>query len=1226
MTSDPIRLVYIYAPEDRPLLEDLEKHLAPLQRQGLLTTWHAGKLLPGSDRQRERERRLEQAQIVLLLISPDLLATDDCYDATMQRTLERQRRGALHLVPVLLRPAAWQGTPFAHLEPLPSNAQPVTRWRNRDAAFADVVGGLREVIAVSQEERARLRGQDIAYNESRPSRKGASMREEVIVSQPAALTPTLLKRAIARYRKELASYKGLAQHELALRTAFQNLLAETASAVNLKLVPEATIERGLRPDGVLRDLNDFLTRGLWEAKRPGIDLERAIAEKLQAGYPTRNTLFEDTRRAVLFQDGQRLEFDLHSDAELQELLRRFLTYSEPQIERFEAAVAEFKDQIPVLARTLLEIIERERQQNRAFVAALERFAQLCRSSLNPQISQAEITEMLAQHLLTERLFRTIFDNPDFVNRNIIARQIEQVIQALTSRSFNRQEFLRSLDRFYGAIEDAARGIRDWSERQHFLNTVYERFFQGFSLQKADTHGIVYTPQEIVDFMVASVEEALQQHFGLGLASPGVKVLDPCTGTGNFIVNILQRLPRRVLRQKYLQDLFCNEIMLLPYYIASLNIEHAYYERMGEYEPFEGLCFVDTLELAEEIHSDGSVVAVQPRLFLTEENTLRVVREQEADLMVIVGNPPYNVGQKSENDNNKNPRYPVIDHRIKETYVQDSHASLKMQLYDAYVRFFRWATDRLGSRDGIICFVSNNSFIDQISFDGMRKHLLQDFTCIYHLDLHGNIRKNPRLSGSKHNVFGIQVGVGITLAIRSSRASERQLYYSRVPEHWSKEEKLAFLRERRSIRGIEWSAIQPAGQRYWLATQTTPEYATFLPLGHKAAKQGSHSATLTVFSSYSGGVKTNRDVWVYDFHREHLDQKVRRFIEAYNADLDRWQRRTDRSLSVDQFVTYDDRRIKWSGDLKNALVRGQRAEFHPQHIRHALYRPFTRMYLYFDPMLNNTLGLQRRYFATPACERENIAIVVSDIGYRSSFSVLATNLIPDLHLLAAVDTFQCFPFYTYSEDGTTRQENITDAALERFQQRYGPDVHKWDLFYYVYGLLHHPLYRTHYADALKRDLPRIPLLRRDEAFWATASIGRSLATLHSAYEQASPYPLREIEDERLPYRESRHVEKMRLTPDRSSLVVSRGLTLSGIPQECFAYRLGNRSALEWVLDQYQRRIDPRSGLLSDPNRPDDPDAIVRLVRQVITVSLTTLQLIDELQRAVQPDDWGASLTL
>jgi predicted helicase len=339
-----------------------------------------------------------------------------------------------------------------------------------------------------------------------------------------------------------------------------------------------------------------------------------------------------------------------------------------------------------------------------------------------------------------------------VRRNVIAAEIEKVVDALASRSFNRSDFLRILDRFYVAIEQAARSIESWSERQEFLNTVYERFFQGFSVKRADTHGIVYTPQEIVDFMVESVDVVLRQEFGKSIETPGVKILDPATGTGNFIVNIVRRLYGRALKEKYANDLFCNEIMLLPYYIASLNIEHAYYEQMQQYEPFEGICFADTLELAE---------GRQLPLFV-EENTERVKREKEADIMVVIGNPPYNAWQKSENDNNKNRRYPFVDQHIKETYVKGSKATLNNTLYDSYVRFFRWASDRLQGRDGIVCFVTNNSFLDRPAFDGMRKSLLEDFSHIYHMDLHGNACKNPKLSGTTHNVFGIQIGVGITL--------------------------------------------------------------------------------------------------------------------------------------------------------------------------------------------------------------------------------------------------------------------------------------------------------------------------------------------------------------------------------------------------------------------------------------------------------------------------------
>jgi predicted helicase len=368
--------------------------------------------------------------------------------------------------------------------------------------------------------------------------------------------------------------------------------------------------------------------------------------------------------------------------------------------------------------------------------------------------------MLVQHIQTERLFRTVFDDSDFTNRNVIAAEIEKVIRALTSRSFNRSAFLKRLDYFYVAIEAAAQTIDDFAQKQTFLNTVYERFFQGFSKDQADTHGIVYTPQPIVDFMVASVDEVLQQEFGLSLSSEGVQILDPATGTGNFIVNILRRINRRDLRRKYHTELFANEIMLLPYYIASLNIEHAYYDLTGEYEPFEGICFTDTLDLAD---------AQQLSLF-AEENTERVQRQKDAEITVVIGNPPYNVGQMSENENNKNRRYKVVDRHIREAYAAGSRATLKNQLYDAYVKFFRWATDRLQGRDGIVCFVSNNSFVDQLAFDGMRKHLLQDFNHIYHLDLHGNVRKNPKLSGTTHNVFGIQVGVGITIAIRNSSKS------------------------------------------------------------------------------------------------------------------------------------------------------------------------------------------------------------------------------------------------------------------------------------------------------------------------------------------------------------------------------------------------------------------------------------------------------------------------
>jgi predicted helicase len=1017
---------------------------------------------------------------------------------------------------------------------------------------------------------------------------------------------TAHKRAIDQYYKDLTAYQEQnVTHETAVRSAFQNLLAACAPSVNWILIPEEPLANGKRPDGTLRD-TFRLPRGYWEAKDTRDDLATEIRKKISIGYPTVNTIFEDTRRAFLYQNNKlALEIDLTKRDQLTDLLRQFFSYTEPDIATFEAAVDEFKQRIPDLAQGLLARITEEHAKNAKFVSAFSAFLELCRTSLNPQISRAAVDEMLVQHLLTERLFRTIFNNPDFINRNVIAAEIETVIRALTSRAFNRNDFEKSLDRFYVAIEGAAKTLDSWTEKQHFLDTVYERFFQGFSVKQADTHGIVYTPQEIVDFMCASVEEFLQREFHTSLSTPGVQVLDPCTGTGNFIVNILRRINGSTLAQKYANDLFCNEIMLLPYYIASLNIEHAYYERTGEYKSFEGICFADTLELAE---------GQQPSLFV-EENTERVEREKAAQIMVVIGNPPYNVGQMNENDNNKNRRYPVIDGRIRETYVKDSKATLNNQLYDAYVKFFRWATDRLQGRDGIVCFVSNNSFIDQLTFDGMRKNLLQDFTQIYHLDLHGNVRKNPKLSGTTHNVFGIQVGVGITLAIRLASNHEKKLYNYRVPENWRRTDKLAFLAEKNNISKIEWQELEPDSKNTWLTAGLHPEFALFLPIGTKESKSNSRINVEVIFKTYSAGVNSSRDSIVYNFASDRLSNRVKDFIEDYNSEIARWVR-AGHPNNVDDFVRYD--RVKWSRNLKRDLRNERYVQFDESKIRRATYRPYINKFLYYADIVVDEPGTNATFFPTLASEGENIAIVVSDHGYRAPFSTLATNALPDYHLLATTDAFQCFPYYIYTQDGSNRRENITNWALAQFQAHYGEQVTKRDIFHYVYAMLHHPQYRERYAENLKHELPRIPLLRDRAAFEICARIGKLLMELHLHYEQAPEYPLTWVENNDVPV--NWYVKKMKLTPDKSALEVNEWLTLAGIPQECFQYRLGNRSALEWVIDQYQVSTDKRSGITSDPNRLDDEQYIVRLVGRIVTVSVETVKLVGELAGGIKQEDW------
>jgi predicted helicase len=1019
------------------------------------------------------------------------------------------------------------------------------------------------------------------------------------------------KKAVDQYYKELAVYQEQGvTHETAVRSAFQNLLALFAPSVNWTLIPEDPLANGKRPDGTLRD-TFRLPRGYWEAKDTRDDLATEIRKKITIGYPTTNTIFEDTRRALLYQNNKiAFEADLTRRDQLLDLLQLFFSYTEPDIATFEAAVDEFKQRIPDLALGLLARIKEEHTKNARFASAFTAFLELCRTSLNPQISREAVDEMLVQHLLTERLFRTIFNNPDFTSRNVIAAEIEKVIRALTSRAFNRNDFEKSLDRFYVAIEGAAKTLDNWMEKQHFLDTVYERFFQGFSVKQADTHGIVYTPQEIVDFMVSSVEEVLQREFHTSLSAPGVQVLDPCVGTGNFIVNTLRRLSGSTLAYKYANDLFCNEIMLLPYYIASLNIEHAYYERTGEYKPFEGICFADTLELAE---------GQQPSLFV-EENTERVQREKAAPIMVVIGNPPYNVGQKNENDNNKNRPYPVIDGRIKETYVRDSKATLKHQLYDAYIRFFRWATDRLDGRDGIICFVSNDSFIDQIAFGGMRKHLLSDFTQIYHLDLHGNVRKNPKLSGTTHNVFGIQVGVGITVAIRKTQDKASRLHYYRVPESWRKESKLLFLTEKKNISNIDWQELFPDSQFTWITEGIKQEFAAFLPLGAKDAQGFDEINISYIMKTCLVGINTSRDNVVYNFNRVSLMTEMHQFIEAYNTEVFRWLS-GGKSQDVDQFVHYT--QVKWSEHLKNQLKRGLYAQVKEDRFIPALYRPFCKKWIYYDPIFVDRPSIFREIFPTDAANQENSVISLTLFGSEKPFMVLASNTINDYHLVGAGCGTQCFPYYTYAEDGSNRSENITDWTLAQFQAQYGEQVTKWDIFHYVYALLHHPQYRERYAENLKRELPRIPLLKDGAAFDTCVRIGKQLMGLHLHYEQAPEYPLAWHENNDVPV--SWYVKKMKLTPDKSALIVNDWLTLASIPQECYQYRLGNRSALEWIIDQYQVSTDKRSGITSDPNRLDDEQYIVRLVGKVITVSVETVRLVEELARDVREEEWVEEIT-
>jgi predicted helicase len=711
-----------------------------------------------------------------------------------------------------------------------------------------------------------------------------------------------------------------------------------------------------------------------------------------------------------------------------------------------------------------------------------------------------------------------------------------------------------------------------------------------------------------------VEAALQRDFNKSLAHEGVHILDPFVGTGNFILRVIREIHAQnpaALRNKYLNELHCNEVMLLPYYIACLNIEHLYFELTGEYLPFPGICLVDTFELVEDR---------QMGMF-TSDNTDRVQRQKDAPIYVVIGNPPYNAGQVNENDNNKNRTYPAIDKRVAESYAKDSTASNKNALSDPYVKAFRMASDRVLERgEGIVCYVTNNGFLDGIAFDGMRRHLRKDFDRISIIDLGGNVRKNPKLSGTTHNVFGIQVGVNITMMEHHADRADGYVRYTRMDEFWTRHQKYHELERLVDASNCEYSDVSDNAKNLWLTEGMADDWDELIPLGSKEAKAGNADA---VFATVSNGVKTNRDTWTYQFSRTNLVSLMLQHISEYNQWVARWSMEHPKP-NVDDFIVFDDGKMSWSRDLKLDMVRGKACQFAEQSVRPSLYRPFTKEYLYFDRIMNEEVYVFPRIFPLP--ETENVVIGLNGVGSEKDFGAIATDTIANQSMYGGGSAFQAFPIYVYDEDGTNRKDNITDWGLEQFQSHYkDTSITKLDIFHYVYGILHDPAYRTKYAANLKRELPRVPFA---ENFWKVAETGKRLMDIHVHYEDQPEYQLTELWSlpkgyihpyglevtsvDQVPERDRYRVTKMkRDKKDPTRLIVNDFLTLTGIPANVDDYKLGNRSALDWIIDQYQVSTDKRSGITNDPNRDDDPTYIIRLIKKVVTVSGRTTELVQRL---------------
>lgn len=860
-------------------------------------------------------------------------------------------------------------------------------------------------------------------------------------------------------------------------------------------------------------------------------------------------------------------------------------------------------------------------------AAFNVFLKGLRDNLNPAVSEAEAIEMLAQHIITRPVFDALFDGYSFTRSNAVSKAMEAVIEVMDDHAVSSET--ESLETFYENIRERVSLAKSDKSRQDIIHNLYDTFFYNAFRRMADRLGIVYTPVEVVDFIIRSAEAALRKHFRAGLSDKGVQILDPFTGTGTFIVRLLQSglIKPEDLARKYGQELHANELVLLAYYIAAINIENSYHALQNEYRSFEGIVLTDTFQMGEDDRQRGFEG-------FSPENNERVNRQKRQDIRVIMGNPPYSTGQKSANDNNQNVDYPGLDSRIRSTYAAKSSAVLKSSLYASEIRALRWASDRIKDK-GIVAFVTNGKFVDGNTADGLRKALVEESSFLYVFNLRGDQHtagEKSRQEGGKIFGAGSRNGIVILLMIKDpTYTGSTQVFYHDIGDYLTKEEKLATIESLGSIDGIAWQTIVPNKAGDWINLRD-PAFEGFIPMGIKAGGQD------CIFSIYSAGVATSRDLWTYNFSKNAVASNMHRMIDVYNHEVERYRKACAHSAKdtrpeIDEIVDLDPKQISWSRGLKADAERGKQHAFDQNSIVRGMYRPFTKQWVYFDRGLNEMVLLMPRLFPTP--KHRNVVISVIGVADRKGFSCFVTDLLPNQHLL---DTGQCFPLYWYEkvststlpqgemfasvdapdEDGYVRRDAITDWAQEHFREHYNnPSIGKDDIFCYVYGILHSPEYKQRFASDLKKMLPRIPFAKDFRAF---CDAGRKLGDMHLNYETVNPFPLTEVckrlvmEDG--DYRTVKMVfGKKDGKPDKTVIVYNEHLTLRDIPLEAYDYQVNGKSAVEWVMERYQVSSDRPSEIKNDPNdwcsEHGNPRYIVELIKRIVRVGVDSARIVKAL---------------
>ena len=892
---------------------------------------------------------------------------------------------------------------------------------------------------------------------------------------------------------------------------------------------------------------------------------------------------------------------------------------------------ELTDEIAKIARTHIDRIKAilENPENTKAIATFKEFSAELKDDLNDALTDDEIINMLAQHLITKPVFDALFSDYSFAAHNPMSQAIQKVLDVLSEFNINKES--TSLNKFYRDVAMRAGGINSAEGRQKLVIKLYDQFFKLAFPRMTDRLGIVYTKIEVVDFILHSVNDVLKAEFNLSFGSEGVHILDPFTGTGTFITRLMQSglIAKQDLPRVYKHQLHANELVLLAYYIAAVNIESTYHGLVdGDYEPFSGILLTDTFQMSEKGDLVDNILV---------DNSQRRKDQMALDIKVIVGNPPYSSGQNNANDNNQNIKYPKLDKRIEETYAAYSTATNKNSLYDSYIRAIRWASDRIGEA-GVIGFVTNAGYIESSSANGLRKCLAQEFSNIYIFHLRGNQRtsgERSRKEGGKIFESGSRAPIAISILVKNPASKQHgQIFFHDIGDYLTTEQKLKKIAELTSIEGLkdQWQIITPDAHNDWL-NQRDDSLNDFISMGNKKDKK-----SITIFKNYSRGLETGRDAWVYNSSKVKLQENIRATIKFYNSELQNFKKATmgldrhERVTLVSDIVSNDPQKISWSSSLVDAISRYQTVEYHSEANIRSQYRPFINQWLDYDGVLNHRVGQMPRIF--PDAQAENIVICVSGISAKSVFSSLVSNKIT---CLDAIEKGQCFPLYLYEQEQMgeglfasddkpklKRRDAITDAGLQHFQKAYqDTTISKEDLFYYIYGLLHSEDYRTRFADNLMKELPRIPAVKKFDDFKAFSQAGRALANLHLNYETVAKYPANIITKNKNLQDSDYYVQKMKYgrngkDKDLSTIIYNDKITIKDIPLEAYDYIVNGKSAIDWVVERQGVKTDKASGIVNDANdwaieTMHNPAYPLELLLRVITVSLETMKIIRNLPK-------------